>query len=359
MVKRKPVVSGKTKVSKIPVTVLLGDPSLPDSVKMGGHFNPEDLKTVALLKEALSGLKDYEFSFQDNHAVMLDALKREPPAYVMNLCDEGYENDAFRELHVPAYLEMLNLPYTGAGPSCLGLCYDKGLVRSIAMDMGVHVPLETFVSADNVAGSIPATYPSLLKPVTGDSSIGITERAVVHTQEEAVDYLQWLRGEFPGRGILVQEYLTGPEYTVGLIGNPGFGYNVLPVLEVDYSGLPDTLPPILTHSSKWDPDSPYWTEIKYKEAVIPPEVQREMTNSSIQLFERLGCRDYARFDFRCDAKGTPKLLEANPNPGWCWDGKFNLMAEFAGYSYREMLGMMLSAFFRRCEEDESLKAASA
>jgi D-alanine-D-alanine ligase len=67
-----------------------------------------------------------------------------------------------------------------------------------------------------------------------------------------------------------------------------------------------------------------------------------------RLFERLGCRDYARFDFRADAKGTIKLLEANPNPGWCWDGKLNLMAEFAHYAYADLLTMILEAAQARC-----------
>ena len=68
---------------------------------------------------------------------------------------------------------------------------------------------------------------------------------------------------------------------------------------------------------------------------------------SARLFERLGCRDYARFDFRADAKGEIKLLEVNPNPGWCWDGKVNLMAGFAGMRYSELLGQILAAAVER------------
>ena len=65
-----------------------------------------------------------------------------------------------------------------------------------------------------------------------------------------------------------------------------------------------------------------------------------MIDSSSRLFERLECRDYARFDFRADAKGEIKLLEVNPNPGWCWDGKMNLMASFQGMRYSELLGQI-------------------
>jgi hypothetical protein len=66
-----------------------------------------------------------------------------------------------------------------------------------------------------------------------------------------------------------------------------------------------------------------------------------MVDAALLLFQRLGCRDYARFDFRADPEGRPKLLEVNPNPGWCWDGKLNLMAELAGWSYPDLLRRIL------------------
>ena len=75
--------------------------------------------------------------------------------------------------------------------------------------------------------------------------------------------------------------------------------------------------------------------------------QQQMVEHSTRLFERLGCRDYARFDFRADARGEIKLLEVNPNPGWCWDGKVNLMAGFAGMRYSELLGHILAAAVER------------
>jgi hypothetical protein len=63
----------------------------------------------------------------------------------------------------------------------------------------------------------------------------------------------------------------------------------------------------------------------------------------MHLYERLGCRDYARFDFRTDGRGEIKLLDVNPNPGWCWDGKLNTMAGFAGLRYSELLRRILVA----------------
>ncbi len=79
----------------------------------------------------------------------------------------------------------------------------------------------------------------------------------------------------------------------------------------------------------------------------------------MRLFERLGCREYARIDFRTDAQGEIKLLEVNPNPGWCWDGKFNLMAGFQGTRYAEMLGQILAAAEERLGIVAKLQPAQA
>lgn len=325
------------------VTVVMGDPSLPDAVKRGGQFNPEDIDTIDRLKRALGELTDYTFSYLDDHKNLLADLRTNPPEFVFNLCDEGFMNDAFLELHVPAVLEIRNIPYSGAAPTALGLCYNKSLVRAIAASLDVPVPAETYFDPSDQAATLPSAFPALVKPNYGDSSIGITKDSVVHNPVQLVAYLEKLRDELPGRPLLVQEYLTGNEYSVGVIGNPGLSIRTLPILEVDYTGLDPELPKILGYESKWIPGSPYWTDIKYREARIDEDTARKLVDYSTVLFERLGCRDYARFDFRADARGTIKLLEANPNPGWCWDGKLNFMAEYAGLRYADLLRMIIEA----------------
>jgi D-alanine-D-alanine ligase len=331
----------------IPVTVLLGDPRLPDTVKKDGVFNAEDYVTLERLKGALSELPGYRFSYLDHHASLGADLKARSPELVFNLCDEGYNNDAFMELHVPALLDMYGIPYTGAGPACLALCYDKALVRALAAELDIPVPLETYVHPGDQSATLPSIFPALLKPNFGDSSIGITQDAVVSTPGELVAYLSTLLDSYPGRPVLVQEFLPGAEYSVALVGNPGTGLRALPILEVDYGRLDPSLPRILGYESKWLPDSPYWTQIEYKEASLSETGQRALVEFSTRLFERLRCRDYARFDFRTGAEGVVKLLEVNPNPGWCWDGKLNIMAGFAGISYATLLGMVLEAATER------------
>ncbi len=326
----------------ITVTVILGDPSLPDSVKRNGQYNQEDLYTIEQLKRALTSLEGYAFTFLNNHKRLLPELIKKPPALVFNLCDEGFFNQATMELHVPSILETLQIPYTGAGPDALSLCYNKSIVRALATTLDISVPEETYFGSLDQAATLPSVFPALLKPNFGDNSIGITQQAVVNTASEFMDYINAIKRQFHDMPILVQEFLEGAEYSVGLIGNADH-FTVLPILEVCYDNLPEHLPKILSYESKWDPKSPYWNTISYREAVLSEEDTRTLIEYSTRLFERTRCRDYARIDFRRDRFGQIKLLEVNPNPGWCWDGKFNLMASFQNISYPKLLELILKA----------------
>ena len=91
-----------------------------------------------------------------------------------------------------------------------------------------------------------------------------------------------------------------------------------------------------------------WNDIEYRQAQLDDDLRRQMVDWSITLFERLGCRDYARIDFRTDANGQVKLLEVNPNPGWCGDGKMNLMPGFGSYRYADLLSLVIEAALLRC-----------
>jgi D-alanine-D-alanine ligase len=229
----------------------------------------------------------------------------------------------------------------------MAICYDKQIVRLVAAALDIPVPRELCLEPDQALPARADLYPALIKPNHGDGSVGITQDAVVRSAAEAERYVAWLRHELPGRTILVQEYLPGPEYGVGLIGNPGDRLEALPVLEVDFTRLPAGLAPILSFESKALPDSPYWTEIRFRCAVAHAGMLARIVGHAKRLFARLGCRDYGRFDFRCAADGEPRLLEVNPNPAWANDGKLAFMAGFAGIAYPDMLKMILDAALRR------------
>jgi len=328
------------------ITVLLGDPRLPDRSKPGGRFTADCFDQVVRLKSALGELDDYSFEYRDDHERLLDDLRDNPPVFVLNFCDTGYRNQAALELHIASYLEMLGIPYSGSGPVPLGLCYDKGLVRAAAQSIGVPVPRETLLLPEQALPEI--AYPAFIKPNRGDGSVGITARSVVHDQSAAADYIAQLRSDLPGESLIVQEFLSGDEYGVGMIGNPGNGFTLLPVLEVDYSALDPSLPRLLDYSSKTDPGSPYWQDIRFAAARLDDTVQQRMRGWCQALFARLGLRDYARFDFRTDAAGDIRLMEINPNPAWCWDGKLAHMAEEQGLRHSGLLRLIIEAARERC-----------
>lgn len=332
--------------TKLDICVLMGDPSLSDEVKKDGKFNDEDFATIQKLKLALKTIGDFQFNYLDNHLAMIQKLINHKPAFVFNLCDEGYGNDPTKELHIPSLLELLNIPYTGAGPQTLALCYNKNMVRAIAESLNIPVPMETFVDKFDQVATIPSIFPALIKPNYGDSSVGITATSVVRNSVELINQVDELKNTLGESPFLIQEFLSGEEYSVGIIGNPG-DFHVLPLMRVNYSDLPAELPQILGYESKWHPDSPYWNAIKYEEVKLQSEMHKQMIDHSLLLFERLECRDYARFDFRADAEGVIKLLEVNPNPGWCWDGKLNMMAEYASITYAELLYKILNAAISR------------
>jgi D-alanine-D-alanine ligase len=333
----------KVKSSVVRVAVLMGDPQKPDPVKPDCTFNEDDFATIEQMKDALTKLNGYTFSYYSSHDLLLqDLLKmRGKIDYVFNLCDEGFENDARKELHVPALLEVLGLPYTGAGPQSLAKCYDKSLVRGSAREMGIPVPEALFVGPGDRVYELPFGFPVIVKPNCGDSSIGINQNSVAYSIEDLDDAITQLRTRLGSdTPFLVEEFLTGSDITVGIIGNTPDSSTVFPITEEDYSSLPPGLPPICGYEAKWLPESPYWN-LKSKPADLPPETEKMVVRWCLMLFERFECRDYCRFDWRLDSQGRPKLLEVNPNPGWCWDGHLAKMAQLVDISYPEMLGMIL------------------
>lgn len=347
-----PVRAKKTSLKN--VVVLLGDPDKIDILKPFYMFDDDDFYTIDQLKKSLKNNeknKEYSFHYLSDHDTMVkDLIKLKEKGnvdYIFNLCDEGYLNDATKELHIPALLDVLGIPYTGAEPQCLAYCYDKSLVRGIAKEMSIPIPEAFFIKPEDTKFEIPFSIPIIIKPNFGDSSFGITQRNVVYDIEKVLNVIAEVRDKFGyDKPILIEEFLTGKDLSVGIIGNFPDSYMVLPIIEEDYSALPEGLPKICGYEAKWIPDSPYW-KIKSVAADLPEDTQRIITDCSLKLFERLKCRDYARFDWRLSENGEPRLLEVNPNPGWCWDGHLAKMSKIVGISYSDMLFKILEEAEKR------------
>ena len=333
------------------VAVALGDPGRPDETKLGGTFGEEDYEVVDRLHDALGHLSGHEFIYFNDHDSLIDDLRTYGDAVdlVFNLCDEGLRNQPRQELHVPALLESFDIPYTGAGPQCLAHCYDKSLVRGVAAEMRIPVA-DGYVlrSGADVPPPLPISYPVLVKPNAADNSAGMTRDCIADNRDELPRAIQSVRDHVgPDEDLLVEEFLTGADLTYGMIGNPSTDLRALPITEDDYSRLPDDLPRFCGFEAKRNPDSPYWTEVEPVPADLPDGTRDQIQRDSHLLFERLGCRDYARFDWRLDRDGNPHLLEANPNPGWSWDSHLVEAAAFDGTSYPEVLAQILNAAYRR------------
>ncbi|MDH5561388.1 MAG: methyltransferase domain-containing protein [Deltaproteobacteria bacterium] len=325
------------------VIVLMGDPEKKDIIKPQSVFGDDDFYTINQLKSALLGLKEYQFHYLSNHDRLHNDLNKlkEKSSFVLNLCDEGFNNEALMELHIPAILEILKFDYSGSSPRCLAYCYDKSLTRGIADEMGIPVPKAVFIQSKDFTYELPFDYPVIIKPNFGDSSFGITADSVAENMEKLILGIDRIRDLFGyDKPILVEELLIGSDISLGIIGNYPDSYTVLPIIEEDYSTLPPEYPRICGYEAKWLPDSPYG-KIKSIKANLPEETEKLIEECCLKLWERLDCRDYCRFDWRLDAFGNPRLLEVNPNPGWCWDGHLAKMAEIAGISYPKMLEMIL------------------
>ncbi|MBN1598086.1 MAG: methyltransferase domain-containing protein [Bacteroidales bacterium] len=343
-----PVKNKKTEVKY--VAVLLGDPKKTDVVKPDTVFDEDDYNTIDQLKIALSSLKNYRFLYFNNHDSLINDLMkyRSQIDYVLNLCDEGFDNDPKSELHVPALLEMLKIPYSGSNPQCLAYCYDKSLIRGIAKEMEIPVAEAFYIKPGENVFEMYIEFPVIAKPNFGDSSFGITQKSVAYNVEELNDAIIKTRDKFGyDKPILVEEFLIGKDLTLGIIGNPPESYIDLPIVEEDYSQLPEGLPRICGYEAKWLQESPYFKLLRSIEAKINSETKKQIVAWSLKLSERLECRDYVRFDWRLDSKGVPKLLEVNPNPGWCWDGHLAKMATFRGMLYADMLRSILEATEQR------------
>jgi D-alanine-D-alanine ligase len=333
------------------IAILTGDHYTSDETKRDGRYNEEDLEMHRAMLDAFASMTEYDFVCWNDHERVIDALDKDPPDLVVNFCDTGFRNIPTLELNLPAFMEMRGIPYTGASPAAMVVCYDKAIVRLAAEAIGIPVPVEHFIPATASPDDLPAMFPALLKPNRADGSVGITKDSVVRNSGEARDYFRWLQETLPGRDVLMQEYLPGPEYGIGLIGNPDDALRAMPALEVDFSRLPAGLAPILSYESKALPDSPYWTEIKFKRAELAADDERQLADRARLLFGRFGLRDYGRFDFRRSADGEIKMMEINPNPAWAPDGKLAWMASFAGIDYRGMLKLFLDGAIRRVERE--------
>lgn len=340
--------SSKKARQKRVIGVLTGD-QRNEKAGLVNFWDEEDRFALEKFKGAIEEIPEYTWVFLDNHDDLMRRLREieKEVDIVLNLCDDGFRNDSRMELHIPALLDTLGILYTGGDPRCLATCNDKSLVRGAARELGIPVPQGIFIQSPNEISLPPFGFPVIVKPNFGDGGVGITRTSVVNNKKEFHSSVQEiLNMGWHRNGVLAEEFLSGRDLTVALIGNPKEHLHLFAIAEKNYETLDINLPKIWGHEGKWEKESPYY-HLPTTLARLPRAVKTFLRQANTLLFERLGCRDYARIDWRLDAKGMPRLLEVNPNPGWWWDGSLAKIAAMKRMSYSEMIRTILKSAEKR------------
>jgi|EP00161_Ancyromonas_sigmoides_P006905 D-alanine-D-alanine ligase-like ATP-grasp enzyme len=290
---------------------------------------------------------------------------------VVNLLQEGVFNDPDLEMHVCAVLDVAGVAYTGAGPAANVVSLDKCLMAAVARDRGLRVPESLHIAAtDDVAARIaaepPTRFPVILKLSNAYSSLGLSEDPLAHDIETVVAKAQALRREFPTFGILAQEYVSGREFSVAVLGSALCSdLRTLPMLEIDFSGLNAAgKAPVQSHGQRLNNDSELNSRgvIRVDDSVLPAETIAAIEACVLEMAEAIGARDYARFDVRLDAENkVPYMLDANPN---CWiGGKMAQMALWSGLDPAAFCAFIVKSALARhraaAEKKRALEEAAA
>jgi D-alanine-D-alanine ligase len=337
---------------RLHLDVILADPTLPNLYHPDGGESEHDRRDVARLRDALQTVVgEGRVSYLRDHRRLLDELQTRTPDLVLNFCNAGLRNLAELQMHVPALLEMCDRPFAGADAACLAVCHDKAGVYAAAEKLGIPVPRHRLLLLETDPPELPDCYPVLLKPNEGSGSAGITIRSLVRDPEQAAARLDELRRErTPPRWVLADGFLPGRELTIAVLGprEPDQPPRCLPPLEIGYERLDQRLPRIMPQESKADENSDYWRDLDVRPAELPADVLHRIEQHALAMFARLGCRDYARFDFRCDEAGVPHLIDANGHPEWGAESLVAVMAGIGGMSYEALLDhIVASALWRQ------------
>ena len=237
-------------------------------------------------------------------------LENQRPDAVFNLI-EGFGGDSAGEARVTALLELMGLPYTGCPPVAQAVCRSKATAKALLRGSGLPTAPAVRVGPGDPIPEWGWSGPVLVKPEAEDASLGIDQSSVVTDPADLPDRVARLRSEFPS-GVLIEEYLPGREFNVGVVALPW--PVALPVAEVAFDPIPGAWP-ILTYRAKWAEGSADDVASPVRcPAEIPPELAERLGQLAVAAFAATGCRDVARVDFRLDGRGEPMILEVNPNP---------------------------------------------
>jgi D-alanine-D-alanine ligase len=246
---------------------------------------------------------------------------------------------------------MLRIPYTGSDPLTLGICLDKSRAKEILAYHRVPTAKFSVIQSWPLNGQLKhIDYPMFVKPLFEGSSKGIWNDSLVHNLPELKNVVEkmWNTYQQPA---LIEEFLPGREFTVALLGN-GPTLRLLPIVEINFNGLPDGVNKFYSYEAKWIWDTRSTPlDIFRCPADLDVTLQAKIEKICKRTFAVLNCRDLCRIDVRLDDAGEPCIMELNPLPGLIPDpvdhSCFPKACYAAGMTYDEILLAILEEACKR------------
>lgn len=305
--------------------------------------------TLQAIREAIASW-GHEVVDLEANAELPAILMTTPVDLVFNIA-EGFKGRN-RESQVPALLELLDIPYTGSDPATLSLALDKALAKKIVKQAGIHTPNFQLLTSGKERLLKEFQYPLIIKPVAEGSSKGVLSKSVCNTENELREVAREMIEKYQ-QPALVEEYISGREFTVGLLGERR--PRVLAPMEIVFLD-PSERTPVYSFQHKLDTND----RIRYDVPAKLDSGQVEKLKTAARgAFMALGCRDVARIDFRMDEKGRLYFIECNPlpglTPGW---SDLVLIAQGSGLDYRTLISEIMAGAIRRYKEREASRRAA-
>ncbi len=271
----------------------------------------------------------------DDLAPIRKAIEEWQPHIVFNLLEDFAGNSAF-DYYVVSYLEMLNVAYTGCNPRGLLLARDKALSKKLLSYHHVEVPdFMVFPRGRKIGRLRKLAFPMIVKSLIEEGSVGIAQASYCENEAQLRERVAMLHQKTKG-DVIAEQYIRGRELYVTVLGNNRL--EVLPVRELVFGKLDDTLPKMATYKVKWDREYRERWGIEYVFAhALPAKVSERLTRLCKRIYRVLDLSGYARFDLRLTNEGGLYVLEANPNPAIASDDECALSAEKAGLSYPQFI----------------------
>jgi len=296
-------------------------------------------ETIAAIDETLSSL-GFETRRIGNIRMLVGRLAAgERWDIVFNIA-EGLSGFG-REAQIPALLEAWDIPYVFSDPLVLSVTLHKPTAKRLVRDFGIPTPDFEVVESLDDARAVNLDFPLFVKPIAEGTGKGISTASKINNKEQLINVCSKLLRKF-AQPVLVESYLPGREFTVGLIGT-GSEADVPGVMEVYFTDQ-------AKHSIySYQVKEQWHGRIEYR--LADGESARKAAQTALAVWSALGGRDAGRVDLRADADGNPSFLEVNPlaglRPG---HSDLPILCELAGMSYKEMIDRIMRSALRRIKQ---------